>query len=96
MLQGSAERLYRSVHEQLLSLPDDCLLYPGHDQQGRQVSCIGDERRNNPLFVGVSRDEFIAQLANRARSLAAASVEIAVRNRNCGQPLSQKQAETTP
>lgn len=93
---ADAGRLYDSITRKLLCFSDETLLYPGHDQQGRQVSCIGDERRNNPLFVGVSRDEFIAQLANRARSLPAASVEIAVRNRNCGQPLSQKQAETTP
>jgi glyoxylase-like metal-dependent hydrolase (beta-lactamase superfamily II) len=29
--QGDAHTLWRSITEQLLSLPDTCLLYPGHD-----------------------------------------------------------------
>ena len=52
--QGSAERLYRSVHEQLLSLPDDCLLYPGHDYRGLTVTSVAEERRWNPRFGGSS------------------------------------------
>lgn len=31
---GSPERLYDSVHEQILSLPKDCLLFPAHDYKG--------------------------------------------------------------
>src|SRR5690606_18842226 len=34
---GDAHRLYRSVHQQILSLPPDTLLYPGHDYHGRTV-----------------------------------------------------------
>ena len=57
---------------------------PWHEQQGRQVSCIGDERRNNPLFCGVSRDEFIARLASRPHTLSPNSSDIAAANRNSG------------
>ena len=32
--QGSPTLLYRSVQGQILSLPDDCLLYPAHDYRG--------------------------------------------------------------
>ncbi len=49
---GSAERLYRSVREQIFSLPDDCLLYPGHDYRGLTVSSVGEERRHNPRLGG--------------------------------------------
>jgi sulfur dioxygenase len=52
--QGSAERLYRSVHGQLLSLPPGCLLYPAHDYQGRHVTTVAEERRWNPRFGGDS------------------------------------------
>jgi len=31
--QGSPSVLYRSVQEQILSLPPQCLLYPGHDNR---------------------------------------------------------------
>lgn len=82
-------RLYDSITRKLLCFADETLLYPGHDQQGRQVSCIGGERRNNPLFYGVSRDEFIARMANRPRTLPLASAAIAAANRRCGLPISQ-------
>ncbi len=52
--QGSAERLYRSVHEQIFSLPDTCLLYPGHDYRGLTASSVQEERLYNPRLGGRS------------------------------------------
>ncbi len=58
---GDAATLYRSIHEKLFSLPDETLVYPGHDYSGRQVSTIGQEKARNPrLGGGRSRDEFVA------------------------------------
>jgi glyoxylase-like metal-dependent hydrolase (beta-lactamase superfamily II) len=58
---GDAATLYRSVHEKLFSLPDETLVYPGHDYQQRQVSSIGQERARNPrLGGGKSVEEFVA------------------------------------
>lgn len=45
---GSAAELYRSVTGKLFTLPDDQLVYPGHDYQGRRVSSIGQEKARNP------------------------------------------------
>lgn len=81
---ADAGRLYDSITRKLLRFPDETLLYPGHEQQGRQVSCIGDERRNNPLFCGISRDEFIARLASRPQTLAPNHLAIAFANRRSG------------
>lgn len=56
---GSAKDLYRSVHEQLFTLPDDCLVYPAHDYQQRRVSTIGQEKLRNPrLGAGRTLEEF--------------------------------------
>lgn len=52
--QGSARTLYASVHEQLFTLPDETLVYPGHDYQGRTCSSVGEEKRWNPR-VGVDK-----------------------------------------
>lgn len=88
--QGAdAGRLFDSITRKLLCFADETLLYPGHDQQGRQVSCIGEERRNNALFSGVSRDEFIARMAARPCPLSARGQEIAAANRHCGLPASK-------
>lgn len=59
--QGDARALYRSVHEQILSLPADYRLYPGHDYRGRTVTTVAEERRWNPrLGDGKSLEEFVA------------------------------------
>jgi len=61
---GDAATLYRSVHEKMFALPDETLVYPGHDYQQRQVSSIGQERaRNARLGGGKTLDEFVAIMA---------------------------------
>ena len=58
---GDAATLYRSVHEKIFPLPDDTLVYPGHDYQHRRVSSVAQERERNPrLGGGKSLDEFVA------------------------------------
>lgn len=44
---GDAGTLYDSIHQQLFSLPDDTLVFPGHDYKGRLSSTIGQERLHN-------------------------------------------------
>jgi sulfur dioxygenase len=57
---GDAATLYRSVTEKLFTLPDETLVYPAHDYQGRRVSSIGQEKRRNPrLGGGKSLEEFV-------------------------------------
>ena len=61
---GDAATLYRSVHGKIFSLPDDTLVYPGHDYQQRHVSSVGQERERNPRLGGDKTvDEFIAIMA---------------------------------
>ena len=56
---GSAAALYRSVHDKLFSRADDCLVYPGHDYQGRHVSSVAQEKQRNPrLGAGRTLQEF--------------------------------------
>lgn len=45
---GDADALYRSVREKLFTLPDDYLVYPGHDYSDRRVSSIAQEKKRNP------------------------------------------------
>merc|ERR1712150_142990 len=62
---GSASTLYDSVHSQLFTLPDDCIVFPAHDYKGRFRSTIADERKNNPrLGEGKSKDDFIEIMKN--------------------------------
>lgn len=85
--QGDAHRMFRSVHEQLFSLPDDCLLYPGHDYRGLTVSSVAEEKRFNPrLAEGIGEDDFAGYMAHlnlpHPRQLAVAVPA----NLRCGRP----------
>jgi len=66
----SAAQLYRSIHEKLLTLPDDLEVYPGHFSgslcgtglSGKPSSTIAFERRWNAM-LSLPRDQFVEALA---------------------------------
>jgi sulfur dioxygenase len=63
--QGDAHQLFRSIRDQLFTLPDDCIVYPGHDYEGRTSSTIGEERRFNARIGGGAREEdFVGYMTN--------------------------------
>ncbi len=55
---GSSKDAYNSLFNKLLKLPDDTLLYPGHDYNGKLVSTIGNEKKLNPRLQVSSADEY--------------------------------------
>ena len=65
-----ARALWRSLHDQVLTLPDDLPVYPTHGAGSfcsapagdRRWSTIGEERRTNPLLAAGSEDAFVAAL----------------------------------
>jgi glyoxylase-like metal-dependent hydrolase (beta-lactamase superfamily II) len=58
---GDAATLYHSIHEKLFSLPDETLVYPGHDYDSRFISSIAQEKQRNPrLNNNKTLDEFVA------------------------------------
>ena len=83
---GDAATLYRSVHEKLFTLPDDTLVYPGHDYQQRRVSSIGQEKARNPrLGEGKTVEEFVA-IMDGLNLPRPKRMDVAVpANRECGE-----------
>lgn len=62
---GDARSLYRSIHEKFFTLPDETLVYPCHDYEGRFVSTIAQEKTRNPrLGQNKSLEEFVAIMEN--------------------------------
>ena len=59
--QGDPHTLFQSVQQRIFSLPDETLLYPGHDYRGRTVTTVAEERRFSPrLRDGTSEEAFAA------------------------------------
>jgi len=67
----NATLLHASIHDKLLTLPDDIEIYPGHFSgsvcgaglSGKPTSTIAFERRWNRA-LSLDRDEFVASLAD--------------------------------
>lgn len=63
--QGNAAMLYRSITQQIFSLPDECMVWPGHDYSGRTASSVGEERAHNPRIGGfASERDFVGFMEN--------------------------------
>jgi glyoxylase-like metal-dependent hydrolase (beta-lactamase superfamily II) len=60
---GDAAVQYDSLFNRLLRLPEDTLVYPGHDYKGDTVSTIGEEKAFNPRLQVGSPDEYVALMS---------------------------------
>ena len=56
---GSSKDAYNSLFNNLLKLPEETLVYPGHDYNGKCSSTIGNEKKFNPRLQVKNVDEYI-------------------------------------
>jgi len=61
---GSSKDAYNSIFNRLLKLPEDTILYPGHDYNGKESSTIGNEKKFNPRLQVKNVDEYIELMSN--------------------------------
>ena len=61
---GSSKDSYSSIFNKLLKLPEETLLYPAHDYNGKKVSSIGKEKKFNPRLQVHSENEYIDIMNN--------------------------------
>jgi len=63
--QGDPHAMYCSIHSQIFTLPEQCLLYPGHDYRGLMVTSVAEEQRYNPrLGAQISEEDFVGYMNN--------------------------------
>jgi glyoxylase-like metal-dependent hydrolase (beta-lactamase superfamily II)/rhodanese-related sulfurtransferase len=85
--QGDSRTMYRSIHEQIFSLPDQCLLYPGHDYRGLTVTSVAEEKKYNPRLGGELDENDFAGYMDNLGLAHPKKLEIAVpANLMCGKP----------
>ena len=61
---GSSKDAYNSIFNRLLKLPDETLLYPAHDYNGKKNSTIGKEKKFNPRLQVNNVEEYIEIMNN--------------------------------
>jgi glyoxylase-like metal-dependent hydrolase (beta-lactamase superfamily II)/rhodanese-related sulfurtransferase len=93
---GDAAAMYRSIHEQIFTLPDDCLLYPSHDYRGLTVTSVGEERRFNPRIGGeIGVGDFTGYMKNLGLAHPKLMDVAVPANLRCGRPELDEAAEGT-
>lgn len=94
---GDAGQMYRSIQTQIFTLPDPCLLYPGHDYRGLTVSSVAEEKAFNPRLGGqLSQSDFVVYMDNLGLDHPK-KMDIAVpANLKCGQPRDGEIPEDEP
>lgn len=81
--EGDPAVLYKSVYEQIFSLPDNFKLYPAHDYKGLMVTTVEEEKKLNPRLTK-SLDQFI-EIMNNLNLPYPKKIDVAVpANRVCG------------
>ena len=55
---GSSNDAYDSIFNKLLKLPEETLLYPGHDYNGEKVSTLKHEKKFNPRLQVKNANEY--------------------------------------
>ena len=94
---GDARRLFHSVREKILSLPDDCGLYPGHDYSGRMSTTVAEERAHNPRLGDGKREEDFAGYMENLGLPHPKKMQAAVpANLECGRPGDGDETPTVP
>ncbi len=85
--QGSARQLYRSIREKVFTLPDACLLYPGHDYKGLTASSVGEEKMYNPrLAESIGEGDFVGYMTHLGLPHPKLMQVAVPANLRCGKP----------
>jgi len=61
---GNARQQYDSIFNKLLKLPENTMVFPAHDYNGKKHSTIGSERNNNPRLQVNSVDQYVEIMNN--------------------------------
>ncbi|MDD5577650.1 MAG: MBL fold metallo-hydrolase [Methylobacter sp.] len=88
---GDAAAQYDGITQRLFTLPDETLVYPGHDYQQHWVSSIRQERTTNPRLAGKSREQFIEIMAQLNLPKPRLIDEAVPANRRCGLEENERQ-----
>jgi len=61
-LPGSDPRaMYRSLHDVLMKLPDETVIYPGHNYGPTPTDTMGNQKQTNPYLHCDSIEEFLGE-----------------------------------
>ncbi|TGM05212.1 MBL fold metallo-hydrolase [Leptospira jelokensis] len=81
---GSSDSLYDSITKKLFQLPEETIVFPGHDYRGFVYSTIGEEKKWNPRIANKTLEEFKSIMDNLNLPEPKKIHEAVPANRACG------------
>jgi glyoxylase-like metal-dependent hydrolase (beta-lactamase superfamily II) len=65
-LPGSnPEQMYYSLTQKLMALPDDTILFPGHNYAPLKQATLGEQKKTNPYLRFASLKQYLAAMGYR-------------------------------
>jgi glyoxylase-like metal-dependent hydrolase (beta-lactamase superfamily II) len=62
---GNPEQMYNSLTQKLMALPDDTILFPGHNYARLPHATIGEQKKTNPYLRFTSLKQFLSAMGYR-------------------------------
>ena len=62
---GNPEQMYYSLTQKLMALPDDMILFPGHNYAPLKHATLGEQKKTNPYLRFSSLKQFLAAMGSR-------------------------------
>jgi glyoxylase-like metal-dependent hydrolase (beta-lactamase superfamily II) len=62
---GNPEQMYYSLTQKLMALPDDMILFPGHNYAPLKHATMGEQKKTNPYLKFSSLKQFLAAMGHR-------------------------------
>jgi len=55
---GSFEEMFKTLHEKIMVLPDNLIVYPGHDYGNKPFDTLGNQKNKNKTLTARNLEEF--------------------------------------
>jgi glyoxylase-like metal-dependent hydrolase (beta-lactamase superfamily II) len=62
---GNPEQMYYSLTQKLMALPDETILFPGHNYAAKPHDTIGEQKKTNPYLKFTSLKQFLGAMGYR-------------------------------
>ena len=62
---GNPEQMYNSLTQKLMALPDDTILFPGHNYAAKAHATLGEQKKTNPYLKFTSLKQFLGAMGYR-------------------------------
>jgi glyoxylase-like metal-dependent hydrolase (beta-lactamase superfamily II) len=62
---GNPEQMYNSLTQKLMALPDETILFPGHNYAALPHATIGEQKKTNPYLRFTSLKQFLGAMGYR-------------------------------